>query len=124
VRTLSRFEKTAFTLTLVAVLLGGGLAAAQGAPTAKPKMPAEFAFPKAEKSPGAVTFSHDKHFDKGVKCPDCHVKAGIKMKKGATPDVTMATMNQGKLCGTCHDGSKAFSTKADADCAKCHAKGT
>jgi c(7)-type cytochrome triheme protein len=31
-------------------------------------------------------------------------------------------MNEGKFCGTCHDGKKAFSVKAPADCVKCHKK--
>jgi hypothetical protein len=35
----------------------------------------------------------------------------------------MAAMNEGKFCGTCHDGTKAFSVKAPADCVKCHKKG-
>jgi len=34
--------------------------------------------------------------------------------------MTMAAMNEGKFCGACHDGKKAFSVKAPADCAKCH----
>ncbi|MBE0623263.1 MAG: BON domain-containing protein [Burkholderiales bacterium] len=31
-------------------------------------------------------------------------------------------MNEGKFCGACHDGKKAFSAKAPADCVKCHVK--
>jgi len=43
------------------------------------------------------------------------------MKKG-TDKLTMAAMNEGKFCGACHDGKKAFSVKAPADCVKCHKK--
>ncbi|MBE0612059.1 MAG: BON domain-containing protein [Burkholderiales bacterium] len=31
--------------------------------------------------------------------------------------------DEGKFCGTCHDGKKAFSVKVQADCVKCHEKG-
>ena len=44
------------------------------------------------------------------------------MKKGAAK-MTMAAMNEGKFCGTCHNGKKAFSVKAPADCVKCHKAG-
>ena len=37
--------------------------------------------------------------------------------------MTMAAMSEGKFCGTCHDGNKAFSVKTPADCVKCHKKG-
>jgi len=67
---------------------------------------------------GKVVFDGKTHADKGLKCADCH--PGIfKMKKGADK-VTMADINAGKNCGTCHkDGGKAFPAK---DCAKCHKK--
>ena len=39
----------------------------------------------------------------------------LTMKKGATK-VTMTDMYQGRSCGTCHDGSKAFRAM---ECAKC-----
>jgi osmotically-inducible protein OsmY len=41
------------------------------------------------------------------------------MKKGGDK-MNMAAMNEGKFCGTCHDGKKAFSVKAASDCGKCH----
>ena len=44
------------------------------------------------------------------------------MKKGGDK-MTMAAMNEGKFCGTCHDGNKAFSVKVQSDCAKCHTAG-
>jgi c(7)-type cytochrome triheme protein len=42
------------------------------------------------------------------------------MKKGMK--ITMADMNAGKNCGTCHNGEKAFKSSEAADCAKCHKK--
>ena len=71
-------------------------------------------------SKGKVTFDGKVHADKGLKCADCHTKPKLfQMKKGGDK-MTMAAMNEGKFCGTCHDGKKAFSVKVAADCAKCH----
>jgi c(7)-type cytochrome triheme protein len=75
----------------------------------------EFSSPK-----GKVIFDGKAHADKGLKCADCHVKPKLfEMKKGGDK-ITMAAMNDGKYCGACHDGNKAFGVKAPADCVKCH----
>src|SRR6185295_15786274 len=75
----------------------------------------EFASPR-----GKVIFDGKVHADKGLKCADCHTKPKLfEMKKGGDK-MTMAAMNEGKFCGTCHDGKKAFSVKAPASCVKCH----
>lgn len=68
-----------------------------------------------------VTFDGGVHADKGLKCTDCHTKI-FPMKKGATPkaDLTMSAMKEGKACGTCHNGEKAFSVSGN--CTKCHVK--
>ena len=67
---------------------------------------------------GKVVFDGKTHADKGLKCADCHPGV-FKMKKGADK-ITMADINAGKNCGSCHkDGGKAFPAK---DCAKCHKK--
>jgi len=72
---------------------------------------------------GKVTFDGKVHADKGLKCADCHSKPKLfEMKKGGDK-ITMAAMNEGKFCGACHDGKKAFSVKAAADCVKCHKGG-
>lgn len=77
----------------------------------------EFASPM-----GKVTFDAKVHADKGAKCADCHTKPKLfEMKKGKDK-LTMKDMNEGKFCGACHDGKKAFGVKAPADCAKCHKK--
>ncbi len=70
-------------------------------------------------SAGKVVFDGKAHADKGAKCTDCHTKI-YQMKKG--PSVTMAEINAGKSCGTCHNGEKAFKTNDQADCNKCHKK--
>lgn len=68
---------------------------------------------------GKVVFDGKAHADKGLKCNDCHTKIW-PMKKGST--MTMADMNAGKNCGTCHNGEKAFKSSDAANCAKCHNK--
>jgi c(7)-type cytochrome triheme protein len=72
------------------------------------------------KGGGKVEFSGKIHADKGLKCADCH-PAVFKMKKGGDA-ITMKDINDGKFCGTCHNGTKAFSAKDAANCAKCHKK--
>jgi c(7)-type cytochrome triheme protein len=76
---------------------------------------------KDTKNLAPVTFDGSTHAGKGLKCTDCHTKI-FAMKKGATPkaDLTMAAMRQGKACGACHNGKKAFSVAGN--CAKCHVK--
>ncbi|MCP4407143.1 MAG: cytochrome C [Gammaproteobacteria bacterium] len=67
---------------------------------------------------GAVTFSGQTHMEKGNQCMDCH-KDNFEQKKG-TAKMTMAGMNEGKWCGSCHNGDKAFSTKDPTNCMTCH----
>lgn len=75
----------------------------------------------AKGSSGPVIFSHETHVtQQKAKCTDCHIKI-FKMKKGADK-ITQASFKEGKYCGACHDGKKAFSAVVEADCAKCHKK--
>ncbi len=74
-----------------------------------------------DKGPGKVTFSGTVHAEKGLKCADCHSSGLFKMKKGADA-MTMKDMDEGKFCGHCHNGTKAFSVKDAANCGKCHKK--
>lgn len=67
---------------------------------------------------GRVVFDGKKHADAMVKCPECHSKI-FKYKKGSTV-MTMADINAGKFCGTCHNGKRAFETKDN--CEMCHIK--
>ncbi|HKN19397.1 MAG TPA: cytochrome c3 family protein [Dissulfurispiraceae bacterium] len=68
---------------------------------------------------GKVVFSGKAHADAGLHCNDCHTKI-FPMKK--TEGVfKMAEMKDGKACGACHNGTKAFGTDA-ANCSKCHKK--
>jgi c(7)-type cytochrome triheme protein len=87
------------------------------------KLPDTFTFPKGEGSPGEVSFSHDSHHSRmeGTKraCATCH-EAGFslgKPGKALVGSVTMERMQKGELCGSCHNGAKAFALD---DCVGCH----
>ena len=74
------------------------------------------------KSLAPVVFDHGKHKDAGTKCGDCH-DALFKKKAGSADAgnaLTMKALREGKFCGACHDGQKAFS--AGKHCKKCHQK--
>ena len=92
------------------------LAGLSFAASAVAQAPADIVYANA--AIGNTTFSHAAHTDgKGLACTDCHT-AIFQMAKNATK-ITMADMNAGKNCGTCHNGTKAF---AATDCARCHKK--
>lgn len=69
---------------------------------------------------GKVVFDGKAHADKGLKCNDCHTKI-FKMKKGSDK-ITMAAMNKGENCGTCHNGEKSFKSSDPKNCKTCHVK--
>lgn len=75
---------------------------------------------------GKVIFDGKMHNQKlgSAKCGECHGK-GIPFKApGAEGSlkITMDDINAGKVCGLCHNGTKAFSAKDPANCGKCHKK--
>jgi c(7)-type cytochrome triheme protein len=65
---------------------------------------------------GDVPFVHEPHTKKLI-CSTCHPRL---FKPGRNPPVSMAAMENGKSCGACHQGKKAF---ALADCSRCHMAG-
>lgn len=72
---------------------------------------------KLPKPAGDATFSHEFHLQ-AYKCADCHTKI-FPYRVGSTK-ATMADMENGKACGTCHGkGKDAFGVD---DCIKCHTK--
>ncbi|MCK9419163.1 MAG: cytochrome C [Nitrospirae bacterium] len=74
------------------------------------------------KGAGKVIFDGAAHKAKGLVCKDCHTSPKLfAMKKGADV-ISMKDMEDGKACGACHNGTKAFSVKDKATCAKCHKK--
>jgi c(7)-type cytochrome triheme protein len=72
------------------------------------------------KGASMVVFDGKMHADKGFKCADCHPGV-FKMKKDGDV-ITMKDIQEGKFCGTCHNGTRAFNAKDAVSCAKCHKK--
>ncbi len=105
-------DKRMKTITMATVLLAS-LAFAGTALAVPPGITLDFPSPM-----GKVVFSGKVHADKGFKCSDCHTKI-FPMKKTT---LTMAEINAGKECGTCHNGTKAFKASDPANCTKCHKK--
>jgi c(7)-type cytochrome triheme protein len=69
---------------------------------------------------GTVTFDGTIHKEAGMKCKDCHNKDMFPKMKQGTVTITMNEIYASKLCGVCHNGSKAFDAKAN--CNRCHKK--
>ncbi len=66
-----------------------------------------------------VVFSHDDHVVKAKqKCSDCHY--GLYTNRAQRKAVGMSGMRQGRSCGACHNGTKAFSVIPKQHCEKCH----
>lgn len=64
---------------------------------------------------GAVVFSGEHH---SQPCSNCHnPEVFPQMQQGATP-ITMKAIGDGNLCGSCHNGSQAFSSQGN--CQRCH----
>jgi len=73
------------------------------------------------KRAGNVMFSHDSHVAEiGLKCTACHDSPYVTKEKHKP--VTMAQMQKGASCGSCHNGKKAFDVKSKESCDNCHKK--
>ena len=66
---------------------------------------------------GTVTFDGTKH--KVFSCDICHTAGLFQTRKGGDK-MTMAVMKEGKFCGFCHNGKKAFAMGDNANCKRCH----
>ncbi len=100
-------------LTIALTFVGVGFAALAIAQDP----PADIVFENAML--GNTTFKHSTHTEAAkLQCTDCHPDVfPMKVKEVL---ITMADMNAGKNCGTCHkEGGKAF---AATECVKCHIK--
>jgi c(7)-type cytochrome triheme protein len=70
-------------------------------------------------SGGPVIFDGSTHAKRGIHCDACHTSGLFQTKKGADK-MTMAVMKEGKYCGACHNGKKAFAMGDNAACKRCH----
>lgn len=67
---------------------------------------------------GRVVFSHDSHLKKkNAKAPNLNCKACHNSSMEKDGHYTMAEMEQGRLCGQCHNGQAAFALDR---CTLCH----
>ncbi|SNR65236.1 cytochrome c3 family protein [Desulfurobacterium atlanticum] len=74
---------------------------------------------KEKGAPGDVVFSHVYHVKvKKQKCSSCHPE--LFKKKFGYDKITMQLIWEGKSCGACHNGQKAFSAKDKNQCIRCH----
>lgn len=68
-------------------------------------------------------FSHQVHVvDLALDCDACHPET-FKRKRGsaeAAGNYTMKSLEQGKYCGTCHDGDTVFGVTEPDTCVTCH----
>ncbi len=74
----------------------------------------------SKSSMGTVTFSGKIHKEAGIKCSECHNKDVFPKMKQGTVTITMAEIYEGKYCGVCHNGQRAFEAKKN--CNRCHVK--
>jgi c(7)-type cytochrome triheme protein len=68
---------------------------------------------------GPVTFDGTTHAKKRLNCDACHTAGLFQTKKGVDK-MAMAVMKEGKYCGACHNGRKAFAMGDNANCKRCH----
>lgn len=71
------------------------------------------------KEAGNVVYTHDSHVVKlGLKCAECHYHIFNRMANNYKDKATMFDMMNGKSCGVCHNGRKAFGV--EKNCIRCH----
>ncbi|HLG18504.1 MAG TPA: Ni/Fe-hydrogenase cytochrome b subunit [Bdellovibrionota bacterium] len=85
------------------------------------RLPGDHTFTPKDDSVGPVLFRHSTHMKRNdVVCASCH-RTQFKMLAAAAPvrgEITEERAHRGDLCGSCHNGVKAFS--AEDECDRCH----
>lgn len=67
---------------------------------------------------GTVKFDGDVHKKAAASCKECHNDGMFPAMKQGTVKITMEQLNNGKLCGVCHNGKRAFAPQGN--CQRCH----
>jgi c(7)-type cytochrome triheme protein len=105
--------------TRVMLCLAGILTAGAAAGRIELRIPADIVFDRTVGADGAVVFRHSTHAGfTDLKCGTCH-PAPFKMLRPSR-ETSHELMNNAQSCGVCHDGRRAFSTKQEDLCARCH----
>jgi c(7)-type cytochrome triheme protein len=100
-----------FGFVVVAVFLGAGIVMA---------VPSGKVLEFTNSPMGVVKFSGEVHSKVATNCKECHNDGMFPKMKQGTVKITMEQIYSGQLCGTCHNGKKAFDAKAN--CNRCHVK--
>ncbi len=84
------------------------------------ELPPDYLFPVSEMSPGQVHFSHQSHVDTAdPKCATCHTDMFSMQKPGMPLSGALSgDRAHENLCGSCHNGTNAFSVEDNCDA--CH----
>ncbi len=79
-------------------------------------------FPARQKGgPGDVVFSHRYHVKVAkLHCSSCHPR--IFKQKFGYDRITMQAIWNGRYCGECHNGNRAFSARNQSNCKRCHSR--
>ncbi|OEU62081.1 MAG: hypothetical protein BA870_11155 [Desulfuromonadales bacterium C00003094] len=64
---------------------------------------------------GPVAFSGRDH---GQPCSRCHNQQTFPLMQQGEVTITMAAIDKGRLCGSCHNGRQAFASPNN--CQRCH----
>jgi c(7)-type cytochrome triheme protein len=64
---------------------------------------------------GPVAFSGCAH---GQPCSRCHNQQTFPRMQQGEVTITMAAIDEGRLCGSCHNGRQAFASQGN--CQRCH----
>ncbi len=64
---------------------------------------------------GPVAFSGRHH---SQPCSRCHNQQTFPRMQQGEVSITMAAIDEGRLCGSCHNGRQAFASKDN--CQRCH----
>lgn len=88
------------------------------------RLPEPYTFPHEDDTIGTVTFDHRAHVELSPpNCATCHEGRWSFVERGKLlGDLELThdgVMDEGKLCGSCHDGEAAFDIGEDCD--SCHA---
>ncbi len=66
-----------------------------------------------------VLFSHDQHANATkIGCTECHY--ALFTTRANHRKATMTDMQQGRSCGACHNGKRAFTVSDVKLCGRCH----
>ncbi len=64
---------------------------------------------------GPVVFRGQQHRQP---CSSCHNPQTFPRMQQGAKTITMATIDEGRLCGSCHNGRQAFASRDN--CQRCH----